>query len=100
MNDYLVVLEYEAAQLPEQELVDLRRSEAERSHELQSQGIIIGLWRLPGRRASCSLWRVRDADALHEALVSLPYWPWMSATVTALAQHPNWGGGPDAAPGC
>lgn len=99
VNDYLVFLEYEAPQVSEDDLVELRRSEAARSHELQSEGIILGLWRLPGRRASCSIWRVRDADALHEAIVSLPFWPWMTATVTPLARHPNWGGDPDAASG-
>lgn len=96
VNEYLVVLDYEVPSLPDKELERLHRGEAERSQELQALGVIVGLWRLPGRRASCSIWRVRDADDLHEALTSLPYWPWMSATVTPLARHPNWGGGPHA----
>ncbi|MCF8525981.1 MAG: muconolactone Delta-isomerase family protein [Candidatus Nanopelagicales bacterium] len=100
MNEYLVVLDFDVPPLPDEELASLRLREAERSQELQNLGIITGLWRLPGRRASCSIWRVPDADALHEALTSLPFWPWMSATVTPLARHPNWGGGPHAAAGC
>ena len=47
------------------------------------------LWRVPGRWANWGLWEAPDATALHEALNSLPLWPWMSIRVHPLARHPN-----------
>lgn len=46
-------------------------------------------WRIPGRCASWSLYEVTDATELHEALSSLPLYPWMSIDVHPLAEHPN-----------
>ena len=48
-----------------------------------------GLWRIPGRWANWSLYDVADATALHEALTSLPLYPWMDIEVHPLAEHPN-----------
>jgi muconolactone D-isomerase len=35
------------------------------------------------------LWEAEDATQLHDALSSLPAFPWMDATVEALAIHPQ-----------
>ena len=34
------------------------------------------------------IWAGPDADAVHQAIVSLPAFPWIDARVTALATHP------------
>lgn len=89
-EQYLVRLEYtEPAGMARAELDGLREAECRRAYELQRSGTLQQLWRVPGRRASVSLWSVPGATALHEVLSSLPMWPWMTATVEVLAAHPN-----------
>lgn len=63
-------------------------AESERGRELIAAGTVRRVWRLPGRWANVSLYDVHDANALHDALTSLPLWPWMHVTVEALARHP------------
>lgn len=67
----------------------LRTIERARAMELREQGILKRLWRVPGRRAVVGLWEAPDATALHDALASLPMFPWMDVTVEALATHPQ-----------
>jgi muconolactone D-isomerase len=67
----------------------LRSLERARAMELREQGVLKRLWRIPGRRAVVGLWESSDATALHEALASLPMFPWMDVTVEALATHPQ-----------
>ena len=62
--------------------------ERERGRELKSNGTIVRIWRIPGRMANVGIWRGADADAIHEALTSLPLFPYVDARVTALATHP------------
>jgi muconolactone D-isomerase len=69
--------------------------EAERAQELVEGGYIRRLWRIPGRWANVGLWRAEDATALHEALASLPLFPWLEIRVQPLAAHPS-----DPASGC
>ena len=57
--------------------------------KLAREGKLKRLWRIPGRWANWSLYDVKDATELHEALTSLPLFPWMNIQVQALAQHPN-----------
>lgn len=57
--------------------------------KLAREGKLKRLWRIPGRWANWSLYDVADATELHEALSSLPLFPWMNIQVQALAQHPN-----------
>ncbi len=68
---------------------DLFARELARGCELAEAGIMKRLWRVPGRWANWGLWETTDAGALHEALTSLPLWPWMDVTVHALARHVN-----------
>jgi muconolactone D-isomerase len=63
--------------------------EAKRGRELQQAGLLKRLWRVPGRWANWSLYEARDATELHEAISSLPLWPWMQVTVHPLARHFN-----------
>jgi muconolactone D-isomerase len=67
----------------------LFEAELLRGQELARQGVMKRLWRVPGRWANWGLWEAKDATALHEALSSLPLWPWMSVTVHPLAEHVN-----------
>lgn len=64
-------------------------AEGERAAELAAEGTIKRLWRIPGRWANWGLWEAADATALHEALSSLPLFPWLSVAVHPLAQHPS-----------
>ena len=67
----------------------LREQEATRSRELAEQGILLRLWRVPGRRENWGIWSARDGDQLHNAFVSLPLFPYLKITVHPLATHPN-----------
>jgi len=71
------------------ELDRLRQLERARAAELRGAGVLRRLWRVPGTRAVVGLWEAPDATALHEALASLPMFPWFSASVEALATHPQ-----------
>ena len=57
---------------------------ASRGRELLSQGVIRQLWRLPGTRTNIGIWSAADANALEEALASLPIRPYTEIEVTAL----------------
>lgn len=67
----------------------LVEAEAKRASELADLGIIKRLWRIPGRRANYGLWSAEDATALHDAISSLPYFPWLDVEVIPLAEHPS-----------
>jgi muconolactone D-isomerase len=71
------------------ELDRLLAAETLRVDELAEAGILRRLWRMPGRWANWSLWEASDATALHEALTSLPMYPWVEITVHTLARHPS-----------
>jgi len=67
----------------------LKTAERARARELRADGILKRLWRVPGRRAVVGLWEAPDATALHDALSSLPQFPWMDVIVEPLATHPQ-----------
>jgi muconolactone D-isomerase len=66
------------------ELVD---AELARGTALAKEGILRAVWRVPGRFANRAIWSAPDATVLHDALTSLPLWPYMDVSVTALARH-------------
>jgi muconolactone D-isomerase len=66
---------------------DLLAEEARRGRELIEAGLIRRIWRVPGRYANVGIWEADDATALHEAVASLPLFPYVDAHVTALATH-------------
>lgn len=68
---------------------ELVAAEAVRARELADQGVIYRLWRIPGRWSNVGIWRAADATGLHQAISSLPLYPWLDAKVTALARHPS-----------
>jgi muconolactone D-isomerase len=63
--------------------------EGKRANELAEAGTLRRLWRIPGRWANVGVWEAEDATALHEALVSLPLYPWLDIVVQPLARHPS-----------
>jgi muconolactone delta-isomerase len=67
----------------------LREKEAIRALELAKAGMLRRLWRVPGRRENWGIWSAEDADQLHDALVSLPLFAYLTITVHPLASHPN-----------
>lgn len=79
-----------------QRRAELGQAERRRGEELRASGHLVRIWRVPGRRANVSLYRVEDATELHDLLASLPLWPWMSVAVEALATHPLERNGPVA----
>jgi muconolactone D-isomerase len=74
---------------PAEERDRLRGAERTRAQELRADGVLQRLWRLPGRNAWLGLFECADATALHDALASLPLFPWLDITVDALATHPQ-----------
>ena len=66
----------------------LKTAERQRAMELREAGILKRLWRVPGR-ATVGLWQADSATELHDALASLPQFPWMDVEVETLATHPQ-----------
>jgi muconolactone D-isomerase len=92
--DFLVEIATELPpDMPDDEREALLARERERGRELRAAGTLTRIWRLPGRPANVGVWSAVDADALHEALTSLPVWRFARVTVTALSTHPLDGGG-------
>jgi muconolactone D-isomerase len=78
------------ASMGSQERERLRGQERQRATELRAGGLLKRLWRVPGRRGVVGLWEADDATVLHDALASLPMFPWMQdVTVEPLATHPQ-----------
>ena len=74
--------------MPQAEREALLAAEAVRGRELIAEGLLVRIWRVPGRFANVSLYQAEDATAVHAAVSSLPLWPWMDVRVEALARHP------------
>lgn len=77
------------ADTPEEERGRLKKAERARADELRAAGVLKRLWRVPGRNATVGLYEAPDATELHDALASLPMFPWMDITVEAVATHPQ-----------
>jgi muconolactone D-isomerase len=73
--------------LPGAERTGLLEKEQIRGRELKDAGTIVRIWRIPGRTANVGVWSAADATGLHEALTSLPVFPYAEARVTPLATH-------------
>lgn len=67
---------------------EMLKAEYERGSLLAKAGIVRSIWRVPGKLANRGIWAASDPTALHEALVSLPLWPYMTVEVVPLARHP------------
>jgi len=88
--EFLVRFETQLPETMAPEVVkELKTAERQRAMELREAGILKRLWRIPGRRATLGLWETGSATELHDALASLPQFPWMDVEVEALATHPQ-----------
>lgn len=67
----------------------LLAAEKARALELQRTGTWAHLWRVVGQYSNISVFDVADGDELHEILWNLPLFPFMSISVTPLAEHPS-----------
>ena len=67
----------------------LKAAEKAQSQDLQRSGKWRHLWRVAGLYANVSIFDVRDTAELHDLLIGLPLYPFMSVKVTALCQHPS-----------
>ena len=87
--EFLVHMEVSRIEVGSEAEIALREQEAIRARELAAAGILVRLWRVPGRRQNWGIWNAADTDQLHEALASLPLFPYLAITVHPLASHPN-----------
>lgn len=67
----------------------LKAAEKARSQELQHAGAWRHIWRVVGHYANVSIFDVESNARLHEILLSLPLYPFMSMKVTPLCRHPS-----------
>ena len=67
----------------------LKKTERERAQQLQRDGKWRHLWRIAGRYANVSVFDVSGPQELHDILSSLPLFPFMEITVSALCRHPS-----------
>lgn len=66
----------------------LSATEIDMARDLQRRGKWLHIWRVTGKWANTSIFRVKDADELHEILTSLPLFRYMEIEVIALNRHP------------
>lgn len=67
----------------------LKTAEKARFQELQRAGTWRHIWRVVGRYANVSIFDVESNAQLHDVLTTLPLYPFMTITVTALCRHPS-----------
>ena len=67
----------------------LRPEERRVAQELRAAGILRRLWRVPGTQHAIGLYEADDATVLHDALASLPMFPWLEIEIQPLATHPQ-----------
>lgn len=67
----------------------LKAAEKARAQELQRAGKWRHLWRVVGRYRNVSIFDVSSNAELHDIIMSLPLFPYMQITVTALCRHPS-----------
>lgn len=57
--------------------------------KLQASGVWRHIWRKVGHYSNVSIFDVESNAALHDTLVALPLYPFMTMRVTALCRHPS-----------
>ncbi|KEQ52125.1 muconolactone Delta-isomerase [Sphingobium chlorophenolicum] len=67
----------------------LKAAEKTRFQELQCAGTWRHIWRVVGQYANVSIFDVGSSAELHDILITLPLYPFMSVRVTALCRHPS-----------
>ena len=67
----------------------LKAAEKARFQELQASGVWRHIWRVVGHYSNVSIFDVETNAQLHDLLTTLPLYPFMTMTVTALCRHPS-----------
>ena len=67
----------------------LKQAEKERFQELQKVGTWRHIWRVVGQYANVSIFDVGSNAELHDILMSLPLYPFMTMKITPLCRHPS-----------
>ena len=67
----------------------LKAEEKAKAQELQRSGKWRHLWRVAGQYRNVSIFDVSSNAELHDIIMSLPLFPFMEITVTALCRHPS-----------
>lgn len=75
--------------MPAERASKLKTDEKELAQRLQRAGTWRHLWRIAGLYANVSIFDVPDNQALHDTLMQLPLYPYMTIEVTALCRHPS-----------
>jgi muconolactone D-isomerase len=75
--------------MPENIATDLKAREKALAATLQESGKWRHLWRIVGQYANVSIFDVASNTELHELLMQLPLYPYMTITVTPLCRHPS-----------
>ena len=71
------------------EVARLKGAEKARFQELQAAGTWRHIWRVVGQYSNLSIFDVPGNTELHDILMSLPLYPFMTMRVTALCRHPS-----------
>lgn len=71
------------------EAVRLKAEEKARFQELQANGSWRHIWRVVGQYANVSIFDVASNTELHDILMSLPLYPFMTVRVVPLCRHPS-----------
>ena len=74
---------------PAERRAEMRTLERAVAGRWRTEGMLQRLWRVPGRTDWVGLFTTDDATVLHDALTTLPMWPWLEITVQPLATHPQ-----------
>jgi muconolactone D-isomerase len=74
--------------LPAQRREEMLAAELRRARELRAAGVIRRIWRIAGGQRNVGVWSGPDATTIHDAIASLPLYPWLEAEVVPLAVHP------------
>ena len=77
------------AHLSEEEFNAIKLKEKNYAEGLQEEGIWVHLWRVAGQYANVSIFEVKDKQHLHDVLMGLPLYPFMTMSVTPLCQQPS-----------
>ncbi|WP_166880321.1 MULTISPECIES: muconolactone Delta-isomerase [unclassified Salinibacterium] len=75
--------------MPADDAAAIKATEKAYSQQLQRDGRWVHIWRVVGEYANYSVFDVASNDELHDILSGLPLFPYMTITVTPLAQHPS-----------
>ena len=76
-----------APDMPADQLADVMAREVTRGEVLKRAGTTVRISRVPGRRENVGIWHAATPDELHDAITSLPAFPWIDARVTPLATN-------------